>query len=223
MPPFTPRIILYFFFFFFKWKINNLLYECSNFRKPSKRFKRSNKEKRRKFPSHPKCLRGPQQPGFITRAIISIMERVHASSSTRIVPLFRVDSGLKIELGHPRKSKRGRGARFRAADYEIRQGSLPEDKGGPNGPRETGKGGKGRKGGGRKIRAPRTEAMVFEGRANGPLIDRKEKDVKRRRRRTPVLCPLLFYYSNLCLSRIFFNSRKFCKDKSNSSNSLILI
>lgn len=158
----------------------------------SKRFKRSNKEKRRKFPSHPKCLRGPQQPGFITRAIISIMERVHASSSTRIVPLFRVDSGLKIELGHPRKSKRGRGARFRAADYEIRQGSLPEDKGGPNGPRETGKGGKGRKGGGRKIRAPRTEAMVLEGRANGPLIDRKKEDVRGGRR---TLCSVSVYYS----------------------------
>lgn len=85
-----------------------------------------------------------------------------------------MDSGLKIELGHPRKSKRGRGARFRAADYEIHEGSPPENKGGPNRPRETG--------GGRKIRAPRTEAMVFEGRANGRLIDRKEEGVRGRRR-----------------------------------------
>lgn len=59
---------------------------------------------------------------------------------------------------------------------EIHEGSAAEDKGGS---RETGNGGER---GGRKIRAPRTEAMVFEGRANGPLIDRKE-DARRREKK----------------------------------------
>lgn len=95
-----------------------------------------------------------------------------------------MDSGLKIELGHPRKSKRGRWARFRAADYEIHEGSLPEDKGGPNRPRETGKGVEG--GGQKNTGAEDGSHGVREARANGPLIDRKEEDVRVTRKKKNV-------------------------------------
>lgn len=90
-----------------------------------------------------------------------------------------MDSGLKIELGHPRKSKRGRWARFRAADYEIHEGSLPEDKGGPNRPRNW-------QGGQKNTGAEDGSHGVREARANGPLIDRKEEDVRVTRKKKNV-------------------------------------